>query len=106
MTKLGSRWFVALGSLWMGVAGSADIESKPVSDPDTAHGALFIADRYPSATECGGCHPRHYSEWSVSQHAYAQMSPVAHIVISAGMIFGRVEILALLAIFNAVFWRN
>ena len=38
--------------------------------------------------------------------SYAQMSPVAHIVISAGMIFGRVEILALLAIINAVFWRN
>lgn len=37
---------------------------------------------------------------------YGQMSPLAQIVISAGMIFGRVEILALLALFNGVFWRN
>ncbi|GBE43787.1 MAG TPA: TrkH family potassium uptake protein [Rhizobiales bacterium] len=37
---------------------------------------------------------------------YAQMSPVAQIAISAGMIFGRVEILALLSIFNVIFWRN
>lgn len=37
---------------------------------------------------------------------YAQMSPVAQITLSAGMIFGRVEILALLSIFNVIFWRN
>lgn len=34
------------------------------------------ADRYPSATTCGECHPKQYREWSISQHAYAQMSPV------------------------------
>jgi len=31
---------------------------------------------YPSASECKQCHPDHYREWSVSPHAYAQMSPV------------------------------
>lgn len=31
---------------------------------------------YPSATECAQCHPDHFREWSVSPHAYAQMSPV------------------------------
>jgi hypothetical protein len=25
---------------------------------------------------CGNCHPDHYRQWSVSPHAYAQMSPV------------------------------
>ena len=31
---------------------------------------------YPAATTCAECHPDHYREWSVSPHAYAQMSPV------------------------------
>lgn len=39
------------------------------------HLALFVEDRYPSANTCGVCHPKHYKEWSVSQHAYAQLSP-------------------------------
>lgn len=43
---------------------------------DLAHQQLFIEDRYPSATSCGTCHPDHFREWSVSQHAYAQLSPV------------------------------
>ena len=46
------------------------------SDAGAMHQAVFDKDRYPSATECGDCHPKHYREWSVSQHAYAQMSPI------------------------------
>lgn len=41
-----------------------------------AHSAAFLADQYPPATACGDCHPRQYRQWSMSQHAYAQMSPV------------------------------
>ncbi|MCG8458860.1 MAG: cytochrome c family protein, partial [Holophagales bacterium] len=41
-----------------------------------AHEALFSENRFPSATTCATCHPTHYREWSVSPHAYAQMSPV------------------------------
>ena len=37
---------------------------------------------------------------------YAQMGPFAQLVLCAGMIFGRVEILALLSFFNVVFWRD
>ena len=33
-------------------------------------------DIYPSAKTCSACHPKQYAEWSVSQHAYTQMSPV------------------------------
>ena len=40
------------------------------------HLALFAENRYPSANTCKVCHPKHYDEWSVSQHAYAQLSPV------------------------------
>ena len=40
------------------------------------HEALFAESRYPSAATCGTCHPKHYKEWAVSSHAYAQLSPV------------------------------
>lgn len=54
------------------------------SDPDEviaavaalAHEQMFVESRFPSATACGTCHPQHYKEWSVSQHAYAMVSPV------------------------------
>ncbi|MZH42517.1 MAG: cytochrome C [Nitrospinae bacterium] len=40
------------------------------------HANLFVENDYPSATTCATCHPKHYKEWSVSQHSYAQLSPV------------------------------
>ena len=43
---------------------------------DQAHAACFVNDPFPSAESCGKCHPQHYREWSVSPHAYAQLSPV------------------------------
>ena len=43
---------------------------------DEEHAALFLESRFPAATTCATCHPDHYREWSVSPHAYAQMSPV------------------------------
>ena len=43
---------------------------------DEEHEKLFLENRFPSATTCATCHPDHYREWSVSPHAYAQMSPV------------------------------
>ena len=43
---------------------------------DEDHLRLFVENRYPSANDCGVCHPKHYKEWSVSQHAYAQLSPI------------------------------
>lgn len=41
-----------------------------------AHEELFADDRYPSASTCVTCHPKHFDEWSVSQHSYSQLSPV------------------------------
>ncbi|MCH7727028.1 MAG: hypothetical protein IH991_11170, partial [Planctomycetes bacterium] len=43
---------------------------------DQAHADCFNGDPFPSASKCGSCHPGHYREWSVSPHAYAQLSPV------------------------------
>lgn len=50
-------------------------DDKPLS-ADEEHLNLFLENRYPSANTCGVCHPKHYDEWSVSQHAYAQLSPI------------------------------
>lgn len=38
--------------------------------------SLLLESKFPSATTCRPCHPGQYREWSVSPHAYAQMSPV------------------------------
>jgi len=59
-------------------------EGKTAEDTDLAldgqarqaHEQLFAEDRYPSAATCRTCHEKQYREWSVSQHAYAQLSPV------------------------------
>lgn len=53
-------------------------ETKEASAAAAAedHLNLFVENRYPAASTCGVCHPKHYMEWSVSQHAYAQLSPI------------------------------
>lgn len=51
-----------------------DIDLVPSAEE--AHGALLAEDRYLPAATCGTCHPKQYREWSVSQHAYSQLSPV------------------------------
>ena len=43
---------------------------------EQAHAGCFDGDPFPSAKKCQACHPGHYREWSVSSHAYAQLSPV------------------------------
>jgi nitrate/TMAO reductase-like tetraheme cytochrome c subunit len=50
-------------------------EARPV-DAKAEHARLFTENKYPSAATCRTCHPDHYREWSVSAHAYAQLSPV------------------------------
>jgi hypothetical protein len=41
-----------------------------------AHADCFAQNCFPSASACRNCHPEQYREWSVSSHAYAQLSPV------------------------------
>ena len=60
-----------------GRRGAADVVATGVAqDADEAHANLYAEERYPSAAQCRACHPDHYREWSVSPHAYAQISPV------------------------------
>lgn len=51
-------------------------EASRISAADKEHQRLFKEVAYPSALTCATCHPKHYDEWSVSQHAYAQLSPL------------------------------
>ncbi|HEY2799288.1 MAG TPA: multiheme c-type cytochrome [Chthoniobacterales bacterium] len=41
-----------------------------------AHAQLLVENKFPSASTCATCHPTQFRQWSVSQHAYAQLSPV------------------------------
>ena len=52
-----------------------ELQEAPLS-ADAEHEKLFLENRFPSANTCATCHPDHFREWSVSPHAYAQMSPV------------------------------
>ncbi|MBP90380.1 MAG: hypothetical protein CMJ64_27355 [Planctomycetaceae bacterium] len=36
---------------------------------------LLMETDFPTAKQCGQCHPREHAEWSRSMHAYAQQSP-------------------------------
>src|SRR6266446_6181952 len=54
---------------------AAKAEAAPM-DAKAEHTRLFSENKYPSAATCRACHPDHYREWSVSPHAYAQLSPV------------------------------
>ena len=56
-------------------AGKDDKDKKTLTAAEE-HLQLFVENRYPAAATCGICHPKHYKEWSVSQHAYAQISPI------------------------------
>ncbi len=55
---------------------TVEVETANIDAAADAHLALFAESRYPSANTCKTCHESHYKEWSVSQHAYAQLSPI------------------------------
>lgn len=44
--------------------------------PQTCNTRPILETDFVSARECAHCHPKQYSEWSRSMHAYAQHSPV------------------------------
>jgi hypothetical protein len=44
--------------------------------PETCSTRPLLEIDYPSAKECKTCHPKQYTEWSRSMHAYAQHSPI------------------------------
>ncbi len=55
------------------------------TDDGVLHDALSMpaeptvdVTRFRQAGECAACHPRHFSEWQTSMHAYAMKDPVYH----------------------------
>ena len=73
------RIVLAAGLLAAKVCGQAappNDQASPGSSAAEEHKKLFTESKYPSAETCRACHPDHYREWSVSPHAYAQLSPV------------------------------
>lgn len=63
---------VSLAAFAAGDSAASDTDSQLGAK---AHEEVFQKAEFPSAQECGGCHVDHYREWSVSRHAYAQISP-------------------------------
>ena len=60
-------------------AGLALGQVLPKTLPENQPHAGWWADadkKYPSAKVCGECHPRQYDQWSISSHAYANLSPM------------------------------
>ncbi len=66
----------SLVSLISSSAYADESKMTEAMDANQAHEAIALGDRFPSATECASCHPVQYRQWSVSQHSYAQMSPI------------------------------
>jgi nitrate/TMAO reductase-like tetraheme cytochrome c subunit len=58
-------------------AGLAIGQELPKPLPENNPHAWADADKlYPSAKVCGECHPNQYKQWSISSHAYANLSPM------------------------------
>jgi mono/diheme cytochrome c family protein len=55
--------------------GQDKLTSSVELSKNNAHAALTSKTEFPSAQECGVCHQQIYREWSVSRHAFAQLSP-------------------------------
>ncbi|HKO55165.1 MAG TPA: multiheme c-type cytochrome [Thermoanaerobaculia bacterium] len=52
------------------------IPNPPPEKDNLAHVWALSDKQYPSARVCGECHPNQYKQWSLSSHAYANLSPM------------------------------
>ena len=50
--------------------------STPAGGTVDPHLELFAKTAYPSARDCATCHEEIYNDWSISAHAYANVSPM------------------------------
>jgi hypothetical protein len=69
-------FYLIVGGVWLALATPALASSGEPVDADAAHAKVFADYKYPPASSCRPCHREHYREWSVSPHAYAELSPV------------------------------
>ncbi|MCI0699296.1 cytochrome c family protein [candidate division KSB1 bacterium] len=71
--------YLPLATAWLLVSALIICSPSLVQAQEEAekeHEKLILENRFPAAATCRTCHPDHYREWSVSAHAYAQLSPV------------------------------
>jgi nitrate/TMAO reductase-like tetraheme cytochrome c subunit len=66
--------FIALLLAQLGLARGQEIP-KPLPENDP-HAKAVADGQYPSAKVCGQCHPNQFKQWSISSHAYANVSPM------------------------------
>ena len=72
---MGKAGFVFI--VLLAVLGTAIGQQIPNPPPENNPHARAEADKlYPSARVCGECHPNQYKQWSISSHAYANLSPM------------------------------
>jgi hypothetical protein len=71
-----SRWIVAGASLLVALPASRGLAADPAAEDP--HAKVFGENAYPSAKQCAICHQQIYQEWSLSNHAYASISPMFH----------------------------
>ncbi len=57
-------------------AGAIARTGAGTTNAAAAHAQLLVENKFPSASTCATCHPTQFRQWSVSQHAYAQLSPI------------------------------
>jgi Cytochrome c554 and c-prime len=73
---MGKAWVVLTVVLTAGTALAQQLP-RPLPENDTQAHAWAVADKqYPSAKVCAQCHPYQYQQWSLSSHAYANLSPM------------------------------
>ncbi len=87
MTHTFQRLFLALTLIASCAVGLVAADAKPAPAPKPAsaeagkpepdpHAALYATQgRFPSASSCRSCHENQYRQWSVSMHAFAELSP-------------------------------
>src|SRR4051794_29875119 len=68
--------FLVVSLAGFGVAYGQIIPSPPPEKDTPAHNKALADSQYPSARVCGECHPKQFSEWRISSHAYANVSPM------------------------------
>ncbi len=66
--------FIVLLLAQLGLARGQELP-KPLPENDP-HAKAVADAQYPSAAVCGQCHPNQYKQWSISSHAYANVSPM------------------------------
>jgi nitrate/TMAO reductase-like tetraheme cytochrome c subunit len=74
MRRAGPVFVILLAG--MGLALGQEIPKPPPEDLSHAEALARANALYPSAKVCGECHPHQYEEWSISSHAYADVSPM------------------------------